>query len=131
MRHSPSRPRDANSRGPTATPRATARARSSSSPAIWRPASCRLLRAIALRDSTCILLRTFFHEESRVSDPGVAMKRQVKVMGAAGGLEAADQGGADAPGGLAPLLEARLEACGISRIPGRCFVPSPASGERR
>jgi arginase len=76
-----------------------------------------------------MLLRAFCRGESQRSDPDVAVQRQVEVIGAAWGLGGADPGCAEAPGVLAPLLAARLEACGMPSIPGPML--RPLSGERR
>ena len=56
--------------------------------------------------------------ESRRSDPGVAMRRQIEVIGAAWGLGGANPGCAEAPAVLAPLLAARLAACGVPMVHG-------------
>jgi arginase len=71
----------------------------------------------------------FFARESRDSDPGVAMKRQVEVIGAAWGLGGADPGCAQAPAALAPLVVAKLQAAGISVLSGPML--SPTWPERR
>lgn len=59
----------------------------------------------------------------------VAKHRRVEVIGAAWGLGGADPGCAEAPGVLAPLLAARLAACGIEAIVGPTL--SPSGRERR
>ncbi len=67
--------------------------------------------------------------ESRRSDPDVAMRRQIEVIGAAWGLGGANPGCADAPAVLAPLLAARLTACGLPPLLGPVIEPEGA--ERR
>ncbi len=57
------------------------------------------------------------------------MQRQVELIGAAWGLGGADPGCADAPAALAPLLSARLAACGRPPVPGPMLRPLGA--ERR
>ena len=66
------------------------------------------------------------------SDPprrDVVIRRRVEVIRAAWGLGGADPGCAEAPGVLAPLLEARLAACGIEAVAGPAL--SPSGRERR
>jgi arginase len=53
----------------------------------------------------------------------------VQIIGAAWGLGGAEPGCAEAPEALAPLLEARLETCGIEARVGPML--RPAAGERR
>ncbi|MGE5639388.1 MAG: arginase [Clostridia bacterium] len=57
------------------------------------------------------------------------MQRQVELIGAAWGLGGADPGCADAPAALAPLLSARLAACGRAVLPGP--ILKPLGTERR
>ena len=57
------------------------------------------------------------------------MQRQIELIGAAWGLGGADPACAEAPAVLAPLLAARLEACGVPSTPGPMLRPMPA--ERR
>src|SRR5262245_60570900 len=57
------------------------------------------------------------------------MQRQVELIGAAWGLGGADPGCAEAPATLAPLLAARLAACGVPSVPGPMLRAMPA--ERR
>ncbi|HEU4924407.1 MAG TPA: arginase [Burkholderiales bacterium] len=57
------------------------------------------------------------------------MQRQVELIGAAWGLGGADPGCAEAPAVLAPLVFARLEACGVPARVGP-ILKAPA-GERR
>jgi len=57
------------------------------------------------------------------------MRRQVELIGAAWGLGGADPACAEAPAVLAPLLAARLEACGMPSVPGPMLRPMPT--ERR
>jgi len=71
----------------------------------------------------------FLRNESRGSDPDVAMRRQVEVIGAAWGLGGADPGCAEAPAVLAPLLAARLGECAMPVVHGPIF--KPPAGERR
>jgi arginase len=71
----------------------------------------------------------FNQHESRDSDTGVAMQRQVEVIGAAWGLGGAEPGCAEAPDVLAPLVAARLEECGIPVIHGPML--RPLTNERR
>src|SRR5688500_12674459 len=59
----------------------------------------------------------------------VARQRQVEIIGAAWGLGGAEPGCADAPAVLAPLLEARLQACGVRACCGPMLQAMP--GERR
>ncbi|HEX7052418.1 MAG TPA: arginase family protein [Burkholderiales bacterium] len=56
-------------------------------------------------------------------------RRQIELIGAAWGLGGADPGCAEAPGVLAPLLAARLAACGVPAREGP--ILSPPDGERR
>jgi arginase len=70
-----------------------------------------------------------FRGESRDSDPNVAMQRQIEVIGAAWGLGGAEPGCAEAPDVLAPLVTARLEACGLPVVRGSML--RPATTERR
>ena len=67
--------------------------------------------------------------QSPPADPGVAMQRQVEVIGAAWGLGGADAGCAEAPAVLAPLLAARLQSCGVATAAGPML--HPAGSERR
>src|SRR6187551_2443750 len=71
----------------------------------------------------------FDKSTSRQPDPGVAMQRQIELIGAAWGLGGADPGCAEAPAVLAPLLAARLEQCGVPSVPGPMLRPAP--NERR
>ena len=57
------------------------------------------------------------------------MQRQVELIGAAWGLGGVDPGCAEAPAVLAPLLAARLEACGVMVRAGP--ILEPPAGERR
>jgi arginase len=57
------------------------------------------------------------------------VQRQIELIGAAWGLGGADPGCAEAPAALAPLLAARLEACGVPSLPGPMLRPLPS--ERR
>jgi arginase len=57
------------------------------------------------------------------------MQRQIELIGAAWGLGGADPACAEAPSVLAPLLAARLEACGVPSVPGPMLRPMPS--ERR
>jgi arginase len=57
------------------------------------------------------------------------MKRQVEVIGAAWGLGGADPGCAEAPAALAPLVQARFEACGYPVVAGPMIASQ--SSERR
>jgi arginase len=57
------------------------------------------------------------------------VERQVEVIGAAWGLGGADPGCADAPDVLAPLVAARLHACGVVASLGA--VLRPATADRR
>ena len=59
----------------------------------------------------------------------VVAHRQVEVIGAAWGMGGAEPGCAEAPAVLTPLLEKRLQACGIEARPGPMLRPMP--GERR
>jgi arginase len=59
----------------------------------------------------------------------VVPQRQVEVIGAAWGVGGADPGCAEAPGVLAPLVAARLRACGVPVTAGP--VLSPLTAERR
>jgi arginase len=59
----------------------------------------------------------------------VAAQRQVEIIGAAWGLGGAEPGCAEAPAVLTPLLEKRLQACGIDALAGPMLRPMP--GERR
>lgn len=58
------------------------------------------------------------------------MQRQIEIIGAAWGLGGADPGCAEAPATLAPLLAARLEACGVPSAPGPMLRP-PAAERRK
>ena len=71
----------------------------------------------------------FGSRQSPPSDPGVAVQRQVEVIGAAWGLGGADPGCAEAPAVLAPLLAARLQSCGVATTAGPML--RPAGAERR
>jgi arginase len=73
---------------------------------------------------------SFVRHESRGSDPDVAMRRQVEVIGAAWGLGGADPGCAEAPAVLAPLLASRLGERGTAVVHGPMLHPS-SGGERR
>ena len=59
------------------------------------------------------------------------MQRQVELIGAAWGLGGADPGCAEAPAALAPLLAARLEACGVPSTPGPMLRAMPAERRRQ
>jgi arginase len=59
----------------------------------------------------------------------VVAQRQVEIIGAAWGLGGAEPGCAEAPAVLTPLLERRLQACGIDARAGPMLRPMP--GERR
>jgi arginase len=71
----------------------------------------------------------FTARESRRPDPGVAVQRQVEVIGAAWGLGGADPGCAAAPAALAPLVQARLRECGTPALAGPVLSTWP--NERR
>jgi arginase len=71
----------------------------------------------------------FAEYESRRPDPGVAMQRQIEVIGAAWGHGGADPGCAAAPALLAPLVRARLGECGVEALPGPILSSWP--NERR
>jgi arginase len=71
----------------------------------------------------------FAARESRRPDPGVAVRRQVEVIGAAWGLGGADPGCAAAPGLLAPLVRLRLQECGAEALAGPMLSTWP--NERR
>jgi arginase len=71
----------------------------------------------------------FASRTSRRPEPGVAMQRQIELIGAAWGLGGADPGCAQAPALLAPLLEERLRACGAQVLPGPMLSTFP--NERR
>ena len=66
---------------------------------------------------------------SRAPEPGVAMQRQIEVIGAAWGIGGADPATAQAPALLAPLLEERLRACGAQPLAGPMLSTFP--NERR
>src|SRR5881394_1113790 len=83
----------------------------------------------AIQDSTAIMRRAFCSNESRDSDPRVAMQRQIEIIGAAWGLGGADPGCAEAPAVLAPLLSSRLEAFGVPAVSGPLL--QPVASERR
>src|SRR5258706_299204 len=72
---------------------------------------------------------SFLRGESRASDPDVAMRRQVEVIGAAWGLGGADPGCAEAPAVLMPLVLARLGECGLAASAGPTL--HPLASERR
>jgi arginase len=71
----------------------------------------------------------FAARTSRAPEAGVAMQRQIEVIGAAWGLGGADPACAHAPALLAPLLEERLRACGAQPLPGPMLSTFP--DERR
>jgi arginase len=71
----------------------------------------------------------FAARTSRPPEPGVAMQRQIELIGAAWGIGGADPGCAQAPAVLAPLLEERLRACGAQPLPGPMLSTFP--NERR
>src|SRR3954465_15634 len=71
----------------------------------------------------------FAKRTSRQPDPGVAMQRQIELIGAAWGLGGADPGCAAAPGVLAPLVQTRLRACGADPLSGPMLSTWPS--ERR
>src|SRR5882672_7072851 len=72
---------------------------------------------------------SFSRGESRVSDPDVAMRRQIEVIGAAWGLGGADPGCAEGPAVLTPLVMARLGECGLAASVGPTL--HPLTNERR
>jgi arginase len=59
------------------------------------------------------------------------MQRHVELIGAAWGLGGADPACGDAPGVLAPLVAARLGACGMVTLPGPILHPSPTERRRQ
>jgi arginase len=71
----------------------------------------------------------FASRTSRSAEPVVAMRRQIELIGAAWGLGGVDPGCAEAPGVLAPLLDARLRACGVQVLAGPILSTFP--NERR
>jgi arginase len=76
------------------------------------------------------MLRPLFAEHtSRRPDPGVAMQRQIELIGAAWGLGGADPGCAAAPALLIPMVQARLRACGAQALAGPMLSTWPT--ERR
>ena len=62
-------------------------------------------------------------------EPGVAVQRQIELIGAAWGLGGADPGCAQAPEALIPLLAEGLARCGASAVVGPTLHPPP--NERR
>src|SRR3954467_14218775 len=71
----------------------------------------------------------FAERTSRQPDPGVAMQRQIELIGAAWGLGGADPGCAAAPGVLTPMVQSRLLACGADTLAGPMLSTWPT--ERR
>jgi arginase len=76
------------------------------------------------------MLRPLFDKStSRQPDPGVAMQRQIELIGAAWGLGGADPGCAAAPAVLTPMVQTRLRACGTDTLAGPMLSTWPT--ERR
>jgi arginase len=68
---------------------------------------------------------------SPATQSGVAVARQIEVIGAAWGLGGADPGCAEAPVVLAPLLATRLQRCGAAALSGPMLRAEPAERRRQ